>query len=425
MPSNDPRDLLDCYSSRIQHFFATANVEIDYSIELLCHNEVTGKYCHVTSTETVLIESPESIIQSCQNLPNVKCFISDEFWYEFWELYRIRIIVVFHNYSPYTLKIDANLLELTFTYFLAGLKDDTSIEAAIQQGGRDVISQISRLLHMPTLISDMLDNISALRYETAEIESALIITHSDTLSTLPLDVTFGRPIPSSEYRTVRKLLEIAKDGLLLIGTGAAFHGFISQKSLDAALSTQAAGSDIPLYKASLRGILDWSIHTQFSNSEYIPILASKFKVLSFPQQRISKASFFEKVNSKFIDHDSEELWNLVQMASSQAHGTMIVISNNAEQESHRLSKCAIAINKTKLTKDDLAQKITSIDGAIMCDPFGFCYAIGVILDGNHSDNSGETIARGARHNSAHRYSYSATFPCLVVIVSEDGDITII
>jgi len=56
---------------------------------------------------------------------------------------------------------------------------------------------------------------------------------------------------------------------------------------------------------------------------------------------------------------------------------------------------------------------------VLPDPQGYCYSIGVILDGKASAGHGNST-RGARYNSAIRYVESSDFPTLVVVVSEDG-----
>jgi DNA integrity scanning protein DisA with diadenylate cyclase activity len=71
----------------------------------------------------------------------------------------------------------------------------------------------------------------------------------------------------------------------------------------------------------------------------------------------------------------------------------------------------------------ITQLITSIDGAVLLDPEGYCYSIGVILDGKASGHGNGT--RGARYNSAVRYVESSPYPCLVVVVSEDGMVDVL
>ena len=70
----------------------------------------------------------------------------------------------------------------------------------------------------------------------------------------------------------------------------------------------------------------------------------------------------------------------------------------------------------------MVKHITSIDGAVLIDTKGICYAIGVILDGTTSKT--EDIPNGARHNSARRYK-NINNRSVIVIVSEDGYVTVL
>ena len=95
-------------------------------------------------------------------------------------------------------------------------------------------------------------------------------------------------------------------------------------------------------------------------------------------------------------------------------------------EAERLKNTSFQINVKELWDDStIIKQLTAIDGAVLCDFGGNCYAIGVILDGQTVDNeSAETIERGARFNSAIRYKNA--FPCSVIcIVSEDGYVNVV
>jgi hypothetical protein len=71
------------------------------------------------------------------------------------------------------------------------------------------------------------------------------------------------------------------------------------------------------------------------------------------------------------------------------------------------------------------QKLTSIDGSLLLLSNGECHAIGVILDGKATEQ--EDSSRGARYNSAIRYSQSikGKINHLIVVISEDGMIDFI
>jgi DNA integrity scanning protein DisA with diadenylate cyclase activity len=60
---------------------------------------------------------------------------------------------------------------------------------------------------------------------------------------------------------------------------------------------------------------------------------------------------------------------------------------------------------------------------VLIDPHGTCYAIGAILDGLATEKGDSS--RGSRYNSALRYVESSDYPCLAVVVSEDGLVDVI
>lgn len=102
---------------------------------------------------------------------------------------------------------------------------------------------------------------------------------------------------------------------------------------------------------------------------------------------------------------------------------MLVITPAAKSELIRLSNCCIPIDSTLYLTMNM--NVTAIDCAVLCDPYGKCHAIGMILDGVRKNGNGETISGRARHNSAKRYSAWQSEPCVIIIVSEDGDVTIV
>lgn len=114
---------------------------------------------------------------------------------------------------------------------------------------------------------------------------------------------------------------------------------------------------------------------------------------------------------------------LIDSVSEQSHGTMVVISTNAESEAGRLSKNNRGIKIEPINLMDHKEwirSITSIDGALILDEDLNCYSIGTLLDGPSFMGD---IGRGARFNSALSYvHWRKTFDnekVLAIIVSED------
>jgi hypothetical protein len=127
-----------------------------------------------------------------------------------------------------------------------------------------------------------------------------------------------------------------------------------------------------------------------------------------------------------IPNDATELLvSLVRQAERERHGTLMVISAEAAAESARLSNQATPIEPCVLTPELLGH-LTGIDGAVLVDTNGLCHALGVILDGQATEN-GEP-GRGARFNSAIRYVQSAIdrdISTMAIVVSEDGGVDVI
>jgi hypothetical protein len=69
------------------------------------------------------------------------------------------------------------------------------------------------------------------------------------------------------------------------------------------------------------------------------------------------------------------------------------------------------------------QSVSGIDGTILLDPSGFCHAIGIILDGEATDQC--TPSRGSRYNSGVRYVKASGPRRLAVVVSDDRTVDII
>ena len=93
---------------------------------------------------------------------------------------------------------------------------------------------------------------------------------------------------------------------------------------------------------------------------------------------------------------------IISEAKRQPHGTTIIITNKAVEESERLSSRFRAIKiDPVIAERETMRSITAIDGAIIIDPGGKCYALGAILDGESGEHG--DMARGARYNSAITY----------------------
>lgn len=167
---------------------------------------------------------------------------------------------------------------------------------------------------------------------------------------------------------------------------------------------------------------------EFKN-EIIMYNGTEYEISSEEKRKVSEE--YEKEMVDYFDKEScEKIMRIIDKVKEQSHGTMLVVSEDAEMEAKRLGKIhrAIRIHDLDLTELDLKSflRLTSIDGALVMNPKGICYSIGTILDGTADVYS--NMGRGARYNSAYTYVYNmkkTKRKCAAVVVSEDGMVDVI
>jgi hypothetical protein len=255
---------------------------------------------------------------------------------------------------------------------------------------------------------NMCNYVSSLKYEGDVGVGKLIACKEGQHPNLEVVLKLATPVQLTEYRKIRKLLEIASrdlslysDGLQILGLGK-IKGQYDEKNQN-------------LLMINFSGAHKWELvhgsHTMLIVENTNPQL---------PKLKINRGIFDDLLKRTFpkISFESiERLWNIVNTATTQKHGTLLIISSEAEKEAIRLKNQSTMVEPT-LLNDSLIRNVTSIDGATLLDSNGICHSIGVILDGM-STNKG-TSERGARYNSAIRYVENNKKKCIAVIISEDG-----
>ena len=159
------------------------------------------------------------------------------------------------------------------------------------------------------------------------------------------------------------------------------------------------------FKISFKGSGIWYLSASKGGNSFEDLMMVNNGVCGFAKEPISKDEFEEKFNEvfhtdmPFQDYDVNKIWEYIESAQQQQHGTMMVITKEAKNEARRLSNQSFEINKINDLSPELIIGLTSIDGAIIIDPKGYCHAIGAILDGVVESSVGD-ISRGARYNAA-------------------------
>lgn len=251
--------------------------------------------------------------------------------------------------------------------------------------------------------------IASLKYEGEEGIGKMIIADVGHPS-VEVKISFLETVELRSYRAVRKLLQLASSELSLISDSERIIGL---------------GLVRDNYDSSREDLFT----IRFVKHHVWELIHADTVLMrtTYGEPRLSRARFQEKkfradLKRMFFGITTESIHRLSEIAreaSRQKHGTLMLITEDAAGEAERLKRHCARISPTTFGTDTI-RTITSIDGAVIFDTNGVCYAIGAILDGTASRFG--TSARGARFNSAIRYVDSRKNPCFAVVVSEDGTV---
>lgn len=270
---------------------------------------------------------------------------------------------------------------------------------------------INNIMGMGSLFDDC-NRISAAAYESSTGLGRMIIAALNHPS-VEVTLQFEEPVPLSSTSWARKTLQMASDDHWLISNGQNILG-LGRARPDYDVTRE------DLFLIDFIGHYTWDLRHADRT-----LMRTRYAVPGLPKPRLDKDRFrsnLRRVIPAVSDAGATDIWQLVEAASRQKHGTLVVVSAGAAQEAERLQNQATRIKPMTLT-DALVAQVSRIDGAILVDQGGCCHAIGVILDGAATEEG--TPARGARYNSAIRYRRAATFPTVAVVISEDGQIDVI
>ena len=254
--------------------------------------------------------------------------------------------------------------------------------------------------------------ISSLLYEGAQGQGRILLADPENPA-LEWTLRLNQPVPFRETRWARKVLQMATNDLALIADGESIFGLGNVDS-----HYDASRQD--LFTIDFLEHYDWQIKCG-SNV----LLRSRYGEPKLPQKKVSRKLFIDDFCRLFHSaskEDADRIWDIFEVAEGQAHGSMLVVAEDAAEEAKRFARQGTTVHPTLMTKD-LLRRVSKIDGTILLDPYGYCHAVGVILDGPANEKC--TPARGARFNSGVRYVWATKKPRLAIVVSEDHTVDII
>lgn len=254
---------------------------------------------------------------------------------------------------------------------------------------------------------DLITNISALTYEGSKCVGS--ICFCEETPDLVLEFLENFVMERENIRQIRKLLELTKNEFTLIESELMIRG-LSVKNVKCKCEIRFIGNMIwQLWK-------DNKLIFTYKNGIYIHQYCED-------QDKLFKV----ELQREFVSLLQDRLEYIYKAILNCAHGALLLIMDNANEESTRLSTMNRGITvKINVCDSQLIEHIASIDGAILVDTEGTIYGIGMILDGRA--NVCGSVSRGARYNSALTYIYERAkvkTNCLAVVFSEDKTIDII
>lgn len=261
---------------------------------------------------------------------------------------------------------------------------------------------------------DACNEIASMRYEGA-IGLGKIIIAPKNHKNIKITLGLKTPIMLSEHRKVRKFLELSDGESSIVSDSALIYGLGEIKG-------KYNPREESLFVVSFTSHYTWEL-----SHDNNPLMVVSYREPRLPVEKIDREKFYdilERIFEGIPRGQIDSLWDTAMEATKQRHGTMLVISEKAIQESERLGNQCFPVEPLILSKEFIHQ-ITSIDGAVLLDKSGICHAVGVILDGIASEKG--DASRGARYNSAIRYyeQFGKIIATVIVIISEDGMINLV
>jgi len=255
---------------------------------------------------------------------------------------------------------------------------------------------------------DLFNVIAVLRYEEIENSGTLALCAPDA-PLPPMVVRFEAPLQLQQVRGVRKYLHITDENLCLVSDCRSVWGFTSRNQLN---------GETPTVEFRPDGV--WELRRGVDL-----LLRVEAPAACMPDLLVDRERLAHELQGVFPSLSGTQIGRLCDLAGAaalQAHGANVLISADAAAEARRLASQCTLVEPVPLMPM-LMERCTSIDGTVIIDTDGVCYAIGAILDGDVSDRGDRT--RGGRYNSALMYLDTVAVPSVIVVVSRDGTVDIV
>lgn len=249
---------------------------------------------------------------------------------------------------------------------------------------------------------DLIINISKSKYENRDCFGEILFVDKN----VKLEIEFVQALEFNfvNLKQIRKMLELTNDKLAIIVKNGKVIGL--------------GYSSVYNFKLIIKGYSKWEL---YDNKSIILLYNDAFLRLNNDSN-----NFTNKIHLYFHLNltNAEKINDIIVKYINCRHGAILIITDEAKDEATRLSNLnrAILIRPVSLCKNYVT--LSDIDGALIMDCYGNCFAIGAILDGETRIVG--NMSRGSRYNSSINYianKYNKKY--MAVIISEDGDVDVV
>lgn len=251
--------------------------------------------------------------------------------------------------------------------------------------------------------------VSQAPYETQESIGYVLLAPADSPCFQRI-MTFLKPVTLEDTRGVRKMIELSSRTAPLLCDGKVVYG----------LAHLTADNECPRFIIHFEKKGLWTL--EYNASVLMVVQAGETGATGPDITAVDLLLQMKKIFTDVAEEVLESTSSLVMAAATQERGTNILITADIAAETMRLSNQSTLVSPFR-PMPGMMKQLTRIDGTLVMDPSGICYAVGAILDGQASVRGNR--ARGGRYNSAVMYFESVKHPCLIVIFSQDGSIDLV
>ncbi len=268
----------------------------------------------------------------------------------------------------------------------------------------------SKLL-IPPILNTILD-ISKTREEGIAAQGRIVFTDPDRISHINFITRIQKheqPVLSNSKHIRKLLLAVEGSSRKLVSDGKTIVGVTDDPVPAYAIASEYKGDHgfLTLGEDKICSFHDGSFHSTTREAKMVEL------------EELLLDSHLESETSTILFQIVSEL---VHNAERKRHGCTLIIDLNKEPLKMTGHVLDPPINLLDPNHIDLACSLTKVDGALHITPDLFINGFGCLLDG--AATSWENLARGARYNSALRFS-SEHENIIAVVVSSDRPVSII